>query len=72
MRFYASFEKVLVDLFGVSVFATCNTIHNSCYSILVIWVKPRENFMPFHGFQEWSAQLIARTFELYAQTKTML
>ena len=47
-----------------------NERHNSCHSILVIWLKPRENFMPFHAFQEWSAQLIARTFELYAQTKT--
>ena len=49
-----------------------NERHNSCHSILVIWVKRRENVMPLYTFQECSAQFIARTFELYAQPKTML
>ena len=46
MRFYAigSFEKVVDDLFGVSIFAACNTIHKVSRAL----AKRKAQFMSFN------------------------
>ena len=60
LRFYATgtFQRVIGDLFGVSVFAACTVIHkllrnkkdNSCHSQRT-WPITRESFMMLRAFQ---------------------
>lgn len=83
LRFYATgtFQRVIGDLFGVSVFAACRVIHkvpgllrskndNSCQS-QGTWLMSRGSFMMLDTFQVLSGPSIVPTSGSYVQTKKM-
>ena len=83
LRFYATgtFERVVGDLFGVSVIAACTVIHKVSRAIAKQKghflsfpdnLTPSESFVMLRTFQVWSGPSIVPTLGSYVQTNKIL